>query len=63
MSMGQRCECYTQQGTKMETSPDICAFIVRRGYFVDWQQPGGNRRGREDRRNPAKLLLTGGRSD
>jgi len=32
MSMGQRCECYTQQGTKMETSPDICAFIVRRGY-------------------------------
>jgi len=47
---------------KMETPADICAFIVRRGYFVDWQQPGGNRRGCQDRRNvdkPQPLLARG----
>ncbi len=32
------CRCYTQQGTRLDTPADLCASIVERGYFVDWQQ-------------------------
>lgn len=35
------CRCYTQQGTRMEVDPDLCARIVERGYFVDWGQDVG----------------------
>lgn len=31
------CTCYTQQATKLNTSPDICRQIVEKGYFVDFQ--------------------------
>lgn len=37
--MGERCECYTQQATVMQVTYDVCAQIVKRGFFVDWQQP------------------------
>lgn len=33
------CNCYTQQGTLMTVSADICMQIVKRGFFVDWQLP------------------------
>jgi zona occludens toxin len=33
------CHCYTQQGTVLPTSVDVCTQIVKNGYFVDWQQP------------------------
>lgn len=39
VQMGQRCECYTQQATVMQVSYAVCVQIVKRGYFVDWQQP------------------------
>ena len=39
VSMGERCDCYTQQATLMAVSYDVCAQIVKRGYFVDWRQP------------------------
>lgn len=32
------CHCYTQQGTVLPTSVDVCMQIVSNGYFVDWQQ-------------------------
>lgn len=35
----QGCHCYTQQGTKMFVSADVCSQIVKHGYFVDWQMP------------------------
>jgi zona occludens toxin len=38
--MGQRCDCYTQQGTKLVTPRDICLQIVKNGIFLDWQQAG-----------------------
>ncbi len=31
------CKCWTQQATLMHVSQDVCLQIVRRGYFVDWQ--------------------------
>jgi len=54
LTMGNRCACYSQQGTKMDTPADICALIVRRGYFVDWQPDRDARDRREERRSPHK---------
>ena len=39
VSMGPRCDCYTQQGTKLVTPRDVCLQIVKHGLFIDWQQP------------------------
>ena len=37
--MSGRCDCYTQQGTLLASTPDdICRQIVEHGFFVDWQQ-------------------------
>jgi len=54
LTMGNRCECYSQQGTKMDTPADICALIVRRGYFVDWQPDRDGRDRRDARRRAGK---------
>lgn len=37
MSMGKRCDCFTQQGTHLDTPHDVCLHIVKAGLFVDWQ--------------------------
>lgn len=45
VTMGKRCDCYTQQGTKLQTPFDLCRQIVAGGFFQDWgnQSPtGGN---------------------
>lgn len=34
--MRGRCQCYTQQASKLDTSDGVCRSIVERGYFVDW---------------------------
>lgn len=39
ISMKDRCDCFTQQGTLMVVSKDMCLQIVAKGFFVDWQQP------------------------
>jgi zona occludens toxin len=33
-----RCDCYTQQATRLETPQEVCQQIARSGLFVDWQQ-------------------------
>lgn len=30
------CKCYSQQGTVMRVTVDICSQIVRDGFFMDW---------------------------
>lgn len=37
VNMGDRCGCYSQQGTKLDVPFDLCKSIVSRGFFVDWQ--------------------------
>lgn len=27
------CECWTQQGTRLETTPQVCEQVVKRGFF------------------------------
>lgn len=38
ISMGPRCECYTQQATKLPVPDSLCREIVKGGFFLDWQQ-------------------------
>lgn len=39
VKMGDRCSCFTQQATRLNTPDYICQEIVANGLFVDWQQP------------------------
>lgn len=39
VSMGSRCECYSQQSTKLQVPLELCLQIVDRGFFVEWQEP------------------------
>lgn len=34
-----RCSCYTQQGTALETTPELCKGIVKGGFFIAWDKP------------------------
>ena len=38
VSMGKRCDCYTQQATLLVVSREICLQIVERGFFMDWKR-------------------------
>lgn len=38
VQMGNLCKCYTQQGTKLQTSEPVCRQIVENGFFVEWDQ-------------------------
>ena len=38
VNMGARCDCFTQQGTKLQTPADLCKQIVAGGFFQDWGQ-------------------------
>lgn len=33
-----RCQCYSQQGTRIDTGKSLCLLIVKNGYFVDWAE-------------------------
>jgi len=37
VSMGPRCNCFTQQATKLDVPHDLCKQIVAGGFFTDWQ--------------------------
>lgn len=36
--MADRCNCYTQQATKLQTPDATCRQIVAGGFFMDWKQ-------------------------
>jgi zona occludens toxin len=42
-SAGKGCKCFTQQGTRLDTTPEICAQIIETGYFIDWRDPAQER--------------------
>lgn len=37
VSMGARCDCFTQQATKLPVARSLCLQIVKDGFFNDWQ--------------------------
>lgn len=43
-----RCQCYTQQGTKLRVNADQCAQIVRDGFFMEFDPDG------EETRQPVR---------
>ncbi|MDL5034663.1 zonular occludens toxin domain-containing protein [Pelomonas sp. APW6] len=34
-----RCQCYTQQATKIDTPDQLCRAIADGGFFIGWNQP------------------------
>lgn len=34
-----RCQCYTQQATRLDTGEELCRQIAAGGFFVGWGQP------------------------
>lgn len=34
-----RCQCYSQQGTRLPVSAEMCAQVVERGMFIPWARP------------------------
>lgn len=38
IAMGDKCTCFTQQGTRLATDGPTCHQIVKDGYFIDWEQ-------------------------
>jgi zona occludens toxin len=40
VKMAERCNCYTDQGTKLDTTVELCQQIARDGYFKDWGGSG-----------------------
>lgn len=36
MSIGDRCECYSQQATRLAVSRATCLAIIKDGIFLDW---------------------------
>ena len=60
VQMADRCQCYSQQATKLAVPADLCKQIVKDGYFMDWEQgkPHGAQPSRlplpEDKRGPRK---------
>jgi len=39
-----RCECFTQQATRLDVPQDLCRSIVAGGFFVSWSQAGPDAR-------------------
>jgi hypothetical protein len=48
------CQCYTQQGTKMDVERSLCVQIAHEGYFEDFE------RDRNERRDKAVAVLDRG---
>lgn len=36
--MAKICKCYSQQGTLLATSGEVCLQIVKHGFFIEWKQ-------------------------
>lgn len=38
VQMKSRCQCYTQQGTRLDVQRDLCESIVAGGFFLAWDE-------------------------
>lgn len=36
-----RCQCYTQQGTRLDVPPELCKRIAEGGFFMAWDEQQG----------------------
>jgi zona occludens toxin len=43
ISSATRCQCYTQQGTRLDVPGQLCKDIAAGGFFVAWQLDGAER--------------------
>lgn len=48
LAAGDRCQCYTQQATRMQVRHEVCMAIVARGLYLDFEpDPSRERRANE----------------
>ena len=45
ISMGDKCKCYTQQGTLLPPDKNLCTQIVANGFFQDWENSSTSNHG------------------
>lgn len=50
-SKSKGCKCYSQQGTVIDTSEELCRQIVEKGFFVAWNTQGSAGAGGADQAN------------
>ncbi|WP_157288303.1 hypothetical protein [Uliginosibacterium gangwonense] len=59
VASSSRCTCYTQQGTRLETSDAFCRAVVKNGYFVDWQtKPPGEQATQQPPQQQAQQVVS-----
>lgn len=51
-----RCQCYTQQGTRLNVPRDLCRSISEGGFFVAWRQDGTQAQSAPAAQAPATAL-------
>jgi zona occludens toxin (predicted ATPase) len=49
VASSKRCQCYTQQATRLETPEELCRSVAAGGFFVAWVKPGGQTLGQGKR--------------
>lgn len=54
VSMGERCACYTGQGTDALVDPDLCREMIRVPQFNPWAEPVIHASVRPDRASPSQ---------
>jgi len=60
-SKRDECNCYSQQGTKLQVPADVCSQIVANGFFIEWNQPvsSGSMALAQPQASPASPRLVG----
>lgn len=58
IASSSRCQCYTQQATKLDVPSEICESIAKGGYFLAWDT-SGNRVDRSEQGRPIKVAAGG----
>jgi len=59
VASSSRCTCYTQQGTRLNTSDAFCRNVVTNGYFVDWQtKPPGEQAQQPPQQAPQQQVVS-----
>lgn len=50
-----RCQCYTQQATRLDVSPELCKGIAQGGFFLAWDTSGNRVDRKPEQGNPVKV--------
>lgn len=61
-----RCQCYSEQGTRLDMPPELCRSMVEKGFYVAWDAVGQSfegSRSRAARPETAERAVEAGKAD